>query len=773
MVFILDYLHHRRDCKFKQSQRLTRLASLPSIYHSPLTNEDKETINAPIESLVSAVQNGTTSPLSILHTYGKIAVKAHARTNCVTEVLIPSAEEWISSPEKHGINLQGPLAGIPVSLKDTIIVGGYDTTVGYSSFVGNAQTEDGAMVKLLKDAGAVPYVKTNCPITLLSFESGNEVWGKTRNPFNGGYSPGGSTGGESALLALGGRIGVGSDVAGSVRLPAHWSGCWSLRCSTGRWPKAGIKTSMPGQEGVPSVYSPMARTGGDLIWFMRGVIGMKPWRYDASCVPLEWREGVMEEFRDKRLRVGVLRTDGVVKPSPACERGLRIVEEVLRRDGHEVEEIKGTPDMYEGLRLASLLLNADGCQMFESFRRFGEWNDSGARLMRRLAGLWAPLRWVYWAWVKFVRRDEVWAGLVRDWRPKSAFEQWKLVAEREGYRTEWFEWWNRKGYDVLISPPNATPALPHDGMKDGMSSCGYTFLFNLLDYSAGVFPVTHVDKKLDKLPENFNLKKPNAVARGAYKYYDAEKMHGLPVGVQVIGRRLEEEKVLAVMQRIEDALGENKYRYFDVYQNNLSFVPKYASRIMEWLDPQPDDRILDIGCGGVFTKVFSSSAMHWILAAPDSREPFFEGVRDALVPGGAFVFEMGGMGNISEMRAAVLSAVGRRVGLENVKEPWWFPDEEWVEGMLSKVGGLVLERADNHYLTVRADKGGVEGWVRLVGAQLFDLIGDEKEREACVREVVDVLDIVCKQPDGSFAFTYVRLRVVARKVSRCPLGQYD
>lgn len=66
----------------------------------------------------------------------------------------------------------------------------------------------------------------------------------------------------------------------------------------------------------------------------------------------------------------------------------------------------------------------------------------------------------------------------------------------------------------------------------------------------------------------------------------------------------------------------------------------------------------------------------------------------------------------------------------------------------------------------RADKGGIEGWVRLVGAQLFELIEVEKEREACVKEVVDVLEIVCKQPDESYAFTYVRLRVVARKISR-------
>jgi hypothetical protein len=69
-----------------------------------------------------------------------------------------------------------------------------------------------------------------------------------------------------------------------------------------------------------------------------------------------------------------------------------------------------------------------------------------------------------------------------------------------------------------------------------------------------------VDKALDKLPPSFDAKKLNGVARGAYKHYDAERMHGLPVGVQVVGRRLEEEKVLAVMKRLEDALGDDKYQ---------------------------------------------------------------------------------------------------------------------------------------------------------------------------------------------------------------------
>jgi Asp-tRNA(Asn)/Glu-tRNA(Gln) amidotransferase A subunit family amidase len=93
-------------------------------------------------------------------------------------------------------------------------------------------------------------------------------------------------------------------------------------------------------------------------------------------------------------------------------------------------------------------------------------------------------------------------------------------------------------------------------MKDAVASCGYTFLFNLLDYTCGILPVTKVDAELDALPKEFVVNS-NGVAKGAYKHYDAQKMHGLPVAVQIVGRRLEEEKVLAIMERVESALEES------------------------------------------------------------------------------------------------------------------------------------------------------------------------------------------------------------------------
>lgn len=464
--------------KRKQAERANKIASLPADYVASLTPSERSILNKPIQDLVAETQNGTTNPIDTLHAYGKVAVEASLKTNCLTEICFPEAETWI---EKGEIDLKGPLAGIPVSVKDTVHIAGFDTSVGYSAFTGKPQTADGGMVKLLKSMGAVPFVKTAVPITLLSFESTNDVWGKAVNPHKPGYSPGGSTGGEGALLAFGGsRIGIGSDVAGSVRAPAHFSGCYSIRCSVGRWPKAGVNTSMPGQEGIPSVFSPMARTLNDLTYFARAMIQAKPWRIDHTVHPLEWREGVEKEYKEKStLKVGVMRDDGVVTPAPACARALSTVVNALKAEGHEVRDVY-PPSPYEALVIASQLLCSDGCTTYRSFFRTGEWNDRGADQMESYMNLPRPVRYLYYLYVRYIKGDRIWAGLIKDFHHKTGAEYWELVARREAYKARWFEWWTNQDIDVLLTPPNATPAVPHEGMKQAVSSCGYTFLFNLV-----------------------------------------------------------------------------------------------------------------------------------------------------------------------------------------------------------------------------------------------------------------------------------------------------
>ena len=166
-------------------------------------------------------------------------------------------------------------------------------------------------------------------------------------------------------------------------------------------------------------------------------------------------------------------------PSPACARALEETVSALRSQGHDCVDIS-PPSPYLALQIASSLLNSDGCRTFLSFFRTGETNDPGARQMSLYMRLPRFLKYLHFLWVKYVRRDAVWAGLLENWHAKSSFEQWKLVSKRESYKATWHEWWNREEYDFLLTPVNATPAVPHKGMKEAVSSCGYTFLFNLV-----------------------------------------------------------------------------------------------------------------------------------------------------------------------------------------------------------------------------------------------------------------------------------------------------
>lgn len=120
-----------------------------------------------------------------------------------------------------------------------------------------------------------------------------------------------------------------------------------------------------------------------------------------------------------------------------------------------------------------------------------------------------------------------------------------------------------------------------------------------------------------------------------------------------------------------------------------------------------------------------------------------------------------------QVRTVFLSVIGRRIGLEKARDvdPWFFPDERWMTKMMEEtVGGFKIEKIEREYRPTKADEGGVEGWVRLMGKQFFDVVEDKKEKEECVKEICEILKTVCASPGGGDWFGYVRLRVLARKI---------
>ncbi|EJD37642.1 amidase signature enzyme [Auricularia subglabra TFB-10046 SS5] len=544
-----SYYTHTSIWKRKRAARAHQLASVPPEFRAPPDGDDTEIVSTPISQIVTHAQSGLWSPSRILRAFGRHALAAHRATNCLSEILLSS-----SVPPSAPTPTTLPLYGLPVSLKDSIDVAGYDSTNGYSVAAFRPARADSALVRLLKDAGAQVYVKTNVPTTLLSFDTRNDLHGATTNPHSSipsphpPLAPGGSSGGEAALIAGGGgRIGIGTDIAGSVRVPAHFCGIYSVRGACGRFPRAGIQGSLPGQEGVLGIASPMARTLDDLEWFWRRVVECEPWKYDTSCNVIPWRP-VDYLGEGRKLKFGVMWDDGLVRPTPACRRALSETVDRLRKAGHEVVDFV-VPDAPQALIVGWTLLLADGGVTITSRLHAGEFVEPGLLSLLKALHLPSLIKRLYVAYLRW-RGDGWYADLVQSLSTKSVAELWQLVAWRNGWRQRVQDALDGAALDFVLCAPNPSPA-PVGGPNTGKAlllACGDTFLWNILDYSAGVLPVSAVDPALDAA----TLEPKNVVERRLYNVYDTKAMSGAPVGVQVVGRRLEEEKVLAAMRVIQD-----------------------------------------------------------------------------------------------------------------------------------------------------------------------------------------------------------------------------
>ena len=261
------------------------------------------------------------------------------------------------------------------------------------------------------------------------------------------------------------------------------------------------------------------------------------------------------------------------------------------------------------------------------------------------------------------------------------------------------------------------------------------------------------------------------------------------------------------------------------YSTAAPFVPQLTSKVVEWLNPQKSDVILDLGCGhgtlsaeikqrcsrvtgfdasrnlidaaqkaypsvpgltwhledcryledsenldaGAYTKVFSNAALHWILRDSTTRLSVLRGALNALRPGGKFVFEMGGAGNVAEVHAALLAAlVQRSVSIQKARDvsPWFFPSEKLMIDLLTQAG-FDVERCELEYRPTRLPsdtEGGLEGWVKLFGASFLDVLRSNEERDSAVRDICDILNpVVSREEDGSIWLGYVRLRMIAVK----------
>lgn len=402
------------------------------------------------------------------------AAIAHQLTNCLTEIFFDDAIRRAGELDAHldaGKPPLGPLHGVPVSLKDTFKVKGYDASIGLAALCFSHATENSVLVDVLLKAGAVLYAKTNVPQTLMALDSHNNIFGRTLNPLNALLTAGGSSGGEGALLALRGSIlGVGTDVGGSIRIPAMCNGTFGIKPSWERIPYAGQEGGTKpavAKLGIPASAGPLAHSMRDIELFFRAVSDQRPWELDPDVLPSPWASLPQLPGR-KQLRIGVVKRDGVMEPHPPILRLLSEVSSKLRNAGIIVVEMDITLLFSQCQSLANALFGIEGSNsMFDLIEACNEplspWLQT--RLRRKAPLALEKTRELH------ARRSELQTKFLKIWRDEKENE-----------------------IDAFICPVAPHPVPPIDRWN-GVS---YTSSFVLLDYPAGVIPVrTFTDRDME------------------------------------------------------------------------------------------------------------------------------------------------------------------------------------------------------------------------------------------------------------------------------------
>ncbi|CAF3700813.1 unnamed protein product [Rotaria sp. Silwood1] len=379
--------------------------------------------------------------------------------------------------------------------------------------------------------GAVLYVKTNVPQSVMVCETINNIVGRTLNPYNRLLSCGGSSGGETALIALhGSPIGVGTDIGGSIRTPAAFNGLWGIRPSHGRMPFAGVRSSMDGQETVHSVCGPIAHRAEDLAYFMKAILEQEPWDYDPKVIEIPWREEKYNEGKTGKKIFGVttvngvLGFDGVVMPHPPILRGIQMVVNALQRAGHTVVEWRPYKHKY-AVDLVRSIYRADGGEDIRNALTL-----SGEPVISEVANDYGP-------------------G-VKEKIDLNAM--WNIQIKKYKYQQEYLAiWMERNEINAWIQPEAPHAAIRHDQYKYN----GYASVINLLDYPAVVVPVTFAQKQIDI--KDLNYKAISDLDMQVHDEYQADVYHGAPVAVQIIGRRLQEEYVIGLAEQVGRALASS------------------------------------------------------------------------------------------------------------------------------------------------------------------------------------------------------------------------
>lgn len=495
-----------------------------------LTPEEQKITNMSVVALEKNIEAKKLTSVEVLKAFAHRAVILNQFTNFAAQFFIKEAikqaEGLDQYLEKNGHTV-GPFHGIPVSVKEQIGMAGKITHGGWVAWLNYIPTKDAASVQVLKKMGAVLYVRTNEPQTLMHLDSNNNIIGRTRNPYNSILSAGGSSGGEGACVSgKGSAIGLGSDIGGSIRAPAAFCGCYGFRPSSRRISTAGGVSSGGGQESIVAVEGPLAHYAEDVEYFMKSYINFgKPWEIDPWCIPLQWRN--VSNLEAKDITVAILYDNGLVKPHPPITRGLKTVAKKLEAAGVHVinfEPLRAE----EAFDVCHQLYTCDGNTAQKAMIK-----PSGEPLL--------PLtKWAF--------------SMGNGDKKLTVTENRALNKKRDSLRESYNNYFISKKVDFIISPTyvGVAPCTIQDGIA-GPYFWGYSSLWNIIDLPTLVAPTgLYQDPAVDR-PEK-SYKPRSTIDEIEQEKYIPELFKDAPICFQITGRKYFDEDVVAFGKLFEKVM---------------------------------------------------------------------------------------------------------------------------------------------------------------------------------------------------------------------------
>jgi Asp-tRNA(Asn)/Glu-tRNA(Gln) amidotransferase A subunit family amidase len=394
---------------------------------------------------------------------------------------------------------RAPLLGLPLTIKDSIDVAGLRCTGGSWARERFVPARDATAVARLRAAGAIIMAKTNVPEYSSSYETDNAVFGRTVHPRDPERTPGGSSGGESALLGADASIaGVGLDGGGSIRVPSHYCGTVGIRPTVGRIPDTGSwpSTRDVGYRDLMCI-GPMARFVEDLALLLPVMAG--PDWIDPYAVPVPLGDPATVVV--KGLKVGYYDHDGGAPVSPGTRAAVAAAARALADAGAEVDEVEPPPGLGDATPIFFALVSADG----------------GERTLRDLEGARGRHHYQFRTLLE---------GFGKSLSVAEFFDvQGRLFAFRARLRQF------LSAFDVIVNPVTTGPAPRHMEPPWGVDKADY--------FKYAAFNYTHAWSLAGA---------PVAVA-------PAGEEGGLPIGVQLVAQPYRDHVALAAAAVLEAALG--------------------------------------------------------------------------------------------------------------------------------------------------------------------------------------------------------------------------